>query len=99
MTVADILVTKPGGVTTAEALSKGLPMLIINPLPGQEQNNTDFLIRQGVVHKADDVLDAVGKLNFLLSHKEILEQTREKVLSLSMPDSSIKIAELALGLC
>ncbi len=99
MTLADILVTKPGGVTTAEALSKGLPMLIINPLPGQEQNNTDFLIRQGAVHKADDVEDAVGKLNFLLAHKDILERTREKVLSLSMPDSSIKIAELALGLC
>ena len=44
MTVADILVSKPGGLTVSEALAKNLPMLIINPTPGQEYWNILFLL-------------------------------------------------------
>lgn len=99
MTIANLLVTKPGGVTTAEALAKGLPMLIINPLPGQEQNNTNFLLSQGVVQKANNAKGAVDGLNFLLNNEEVLEEIKEKIKKISMPSSSIKIAELALELC
>lgn len=99
MTISDILVTKPGGVTTAEALAKNLPMLIVNPLPGQEQNNTNFLIRQGVVQKADNVNDAVNKLNSILKNNSTFEDFKKKITKVSMSSSSIKIAELALSLC
>lgn len=99
MTISDILVTKPGGVTTAEALAKNLPMLIVNPLPGQEQNNTNFLLKIGVVEKADSVNDAVDKLNMLLSNNASLEELKKRITTISMPSSSIKIAELVLSLC
>ena len=46
MEIAEIVVTKPGGITTAEALVKQLPMIIINPIPGQEAKNTEFLLSQ-----------------------------------------------------
>ena len=39
MEIASMIITKPGGMTTSEALAKGLPMVIINPIPGQEMNN------------------------------------------------------------
>lgn len=101
MTVADILVTKPGGVTTAEALAVGLPMLIIKSLPGQEQKNTNFLLKRGVVQKADNIKDAADKLNLLLNsnNKEALGTLKERISKISMPSPAIKIAELALGLC
>lgn len=99
MTLADILITKPGGITTAEALAKNLPMLIVKPLPGQEQNNTNFLLKHGVVHKAEDINDTANKLAFLLNDKVELQRIKDNISKLAMPLSSSKIAELALRLC
>lgn len=52
MSASDLIITKPGGLTTAEVLSKALPMVIVNPLPGQEDRNTEFLLNCGVAVKA-----------------------------------------------
>ncbi|CAG7635593.1 Processive diacylglycerol beta-glucosyltransferase [Paenibacillus solanacearum] len=52
MAVADVLVTKPGGLTTAEAVAMGLPMLLYKPIPGQEEDNADVLERAGVAVRA-----------------------------------------------
>ena len=49
MTAADLFVGKPGGLTTSEALAKGLPMVVINPIPGQEERNSDHLLEEGAV--------------------------------------------------
>ena len=99
MTISDILITKPGGVTAAEALAKKLPMLIIKPLPGQEQRNTDFLLKEGVVQKADSIEEAINKLNFLLCNREEMSRIREKASYIAKPFSSLDIAKLALNLC
>ena len=48
MDAADCIVTKPGGLTTSESLAKGLPMIIINPIPGQEERNAEFLLNNGL---------------------------------------------------
>lgn len=47
MDAADVLITKPGGLTTSEALAKGLPCIITNPIPGQEDRNMEFLVNAG----------------------------------------------------
>ena len=47
MDAADCIISKPGGLTTSEALAKRLPMIIINPIPGQEARNTEFLLNNG----------------------------------------------------
>ncbi len=72
MTAADLYVGKPGGLTTSEALAKGLPMVVINPIPGQEERNSDHLLEEGVAlrcnnlpalaFKIDTLLDTPGKL-------------------------------------
>ena len=56
MHIADLVVTKPGGLTTSESLASNLPMVIINPIPGQEEENAAFLEENGtcVWLKKDD---------------------------------------------
>ncbi|GIQ70244.1 UDP-N-acetylglucosamine--LPS N-acetylglucosamine transferase [Xylanibacillus composti] len=53
MDVADLLITKPGGMTCSEAYAKGLPMLFCNPLPGQEEGNCAFFSSLGIAEKLD----------------------------------------------
>lgn len=55
MAVADLIITKPGGLTTSEALGK--PLFILNRIPGQEAANSDFLLEHGAVARANRVED------------------------------------------
>lgn len=48
MSISTLVVTKPGGLTTSESLASGLPLLIINPIPGQEEENAEFLENHNV---------------------------------------------------
>ncbi len=96
MHISTIIVTKPGGITTAEALAKGLPMIIVNPLPGQEAMNTKFLLKEGVAVKAENPADVAILLEELLYSKTKLRQMIDKARSLSKPDSAVSIAKLTL---
>ena len=96
MQASTIIVTKPGGITTAEALAKGLPMLIVNPLPGQEAMNTKVLLEEGVAVKAENPADVLVILEELLYNKAKLRQMSDKAKNLSKPDSAINIARLML---
>jgi processive 1,2-diacylglycerol beta-glucosyltransferase len=98
MGIATVIITKPGGITTAEALSKGLPMLIVHPLPGQEAMNTRFLLKEGVAIKALQPEDAVVILEELLYNKDKLRIMSEKAKALARPNSSMDIAKLVLEL-
>ena len=98
MATAKIIITKPGGVTVAEALSQALPIIIVNPLPGQETQNTRFLTESGVavvVRQLDRLAETLEKL---LSNSKLLEQMRQKALALKQEDSALKIARLLLEL-
>ncbi|MDP8262136.1 MAG: glycosyltransferase [Candidatus Ancaeobacter aquaticus] len=96
MHVSDILVTKPGGLTTSEALAVGLPMIIINPLPGQEMKNTDYLIRQNVALVASGKKHVSTLVNELLQDSEKLTKMKENAFRLSKPESSLDIAKEVL---
>lgn len=98
MEVSTLIVTKPGGVTTAEALAKGLPILIINPLPGQEAMNTRFLLNEGVALKAANEAELAELLDWLLTNPGKLRQISQKASSYARPDAAVKIAELILSL-
>lgn len=98
MQISTVIITKPGGITTAEALSKGIPMVIVNPLPGQEAMNTKFLLKEGVALKALSPEDAVTLLEELLYNKNKLKIMSANAKALSKPDSSINTAKLILEL-
>ncbi len=75
MAASDLFVGKPGGLTTSEALAKGLPMVVINPIPGQEERNSDHLLEEGIAircnnlpalaYKIDRLIDEPGKLHLM----------------------------------
>jgi len=98
MQVSNLIITKPGGITTAEALAKSLPMLIVSPLPGQEAMNTTFLLREGVAVKAENPQDGVVILEELLYNKDKLKLMSMRALALSKPDSALRSAKLILEL-
>ena len=96
MHISTVIVTKPGGITTAEALARGLPMLIVNPLPGQEAMNTRFLLNEGVAVRGQNPTDVVIVLEELLYNKNKLKIMSDKAKSLSKPNSAVAIARLML---
>lgn len=65
MSVADLVVAKPGGLTTSESLAMNLPMIIINPIAGQEEENAEFLEQKGVgvwIRKDDNIEEKISNL-------------------------------------
>ena len=96
MSVSSLIVTKPGGLTISESLSKELPIIILNPIPGQEAKNTEYLISEGVAVKADSAADAALLTEMLLGNRSKLEQMRGNASRIAKPRSSTDIARLIL---
>lgn len=96
MYISSLVVTKPGGLTSTESLASGLPMLIINPIPGQEEENARFLEKSGaaVWIKKDDDIDMI--VDNLLKDTDKLEKMKENCLALSKRDSTKNICNIIL---
>jgi len=76
MAVSDLLITKPGGLTTSEALALGKPLFILNPIPGQEAANSDFLLERGAAAKVTRVEDLPFRVGQLLGSKKLADMAR-----------------------
>ena len=98
MGISDFIVTKPGGLTTAEALAKSLPIVIVNPIPGQEAKNTEFLLSEGVAVKAKSPLDAACLIEKLLSETDRLKQMKAAAKKQAQPQSASNAADLIINL-
>jgi processive 1,2-diacylglycerol beta-glucosyltransferase len=96
MEASDIIITKPGGLTTSEALAKNLPMIIIHPIPGQEAKNTDFLLQQGVALRAEDGDDVAVLVQELFSNSVKLDEMRRRADLIKKPNSAMDTAQLIL---
>ncbi len=73
MAVSDLVLTKPGGLTTSEALALGKPLFILNPIPGQEAANSDFLLERGAGVKANRLEDLPYRLGQLIGSSKLAE--------------------------
>ena len=98
MAVSDILITKPGGLTTAEALAAGLPMILTHPIPGPEERHIRYLEQCGVALHAKTLNDIPRLASRLLSSPDALNEIRRRALERSRPDSAHAIAQVALAL-
>jgi processive 1,2-diacylglycerol beta-glucosyltransferase len=76
MSIADLIITKPGGLTTSEALAMGKPLFILNPIPGQEAANSDFLLERGAAAKANRVEDLPYRIGQLLGSRKLVEMAK-----------------------
>ena len=97
MEAATIIVTKPGGMTTSECLAKGVPMVIINPLPGQEVRNTDFLLEKGIAARVHDIRDLAEEVEILLKSPQRLQSMSRAAYENSRPQAADDIAKLVLS--
>ena len=97
MSMSDLVITKPGGLTTAEALAKRLPIIIVRPIPGQEVNNTAYLTGKNVAVKISKSTDIIPVINDLMENPDKLHAMSESAGRISKPYSSIQIAKFLLA--
>lgn len=93
MSASDILVGKPGGLTTSEALSKGLVMVIVNPIPGQEERNSDHLLEEGVAIRCNNLPALAYKVDRLLDDRARLERMRAEANRLARPEAARAVVD------
>ena len=97
MSISDLVVTKPGGLTTTESLASGLPIIVINPIPGQEEENAEFLEQNGVgiwIKKEDNVKEI---LEDILGNPEKMLEMKVKARLLAKKNSTQDICKIILG--
>lgn len=96
MSASDILVGKPGGLTTSEALAKGLVLVIVSPIPGQEERNSDHLLEEGVAIRCNNLPVLAYKIDRLLDDVDRFEAMKANVRRFARPDAARAIVEKLL---
>jgi processive 1,2-diacylglycerol beta-glucosyltransferase len=98
MDFSDLIITKGGGITISEALAKGLCIIITNPIPGQEEKNVEYLLKNKAVLKIDDLSELKEVMLKLFQDKRTLYLLRERAKEISCIDSSLRIVDLIFEL-
>jgi processive 1,2-diacylglycerol beta-glucosyltransferase len=98
MCVADVVLSKPGGLTTSEVLARGAAMAIVNPIPGQESRNSDFLLEHGAAIKINNVGTLPLKLTELLNDALRLASLKQNARKIAKPRAAFDVASLALDI-
>jgi processive 1,2-diacylglycerol beta-glucosyltransferase len=98
MSAADILLGKPGGLTTSEALAKGLVFVVVNPIPGQEERNSDHLLEHGVAIRCNNLPVLAYKLDRLLDDPARFASMQANARRLARPDAARDIVNKLLEL-
>ncbi|MDT4967553.1 MAG: processive 1,2-diacylglycerol beta-glucosyltransferase [Acidobacteriota bacterium] len=97
MSASDILLGKPGGLTTSEALAKGLIFVIVNPIPGQEERNSDHLLEEGVAIRCNNLPVLADKIDRLLNDPARMQSMRANSARLARPNAALDIARQLLS--
>jgi processive 1,2-diacylglycerol beta-glucosyltransferase len=97
MAAADLVVSKPGGMTTSETLARGAVMVVVNAIPGQEIRNSDYLLENGAAIKVNTPATLAYKVTALLSDAERLERLRANVRRIARPRAAFDVARGALA--
>jgi len=97
MAAADVVLSKPGGLTTSETLARGAVMAIVNPIPGQESRNSDFLLENGAAVKINNLATLSHKLTALLEDPARLARLKHNARQLGKPQAAFDIARAALA--
>jgi processive 1,2-diacylglycerol beta-glucosyltransferase len=96
MEVSELIITKPGGITTAEAIAKGLPMILIDPIPGQERFNADYFSKNGAAVEIKDLSKIHDVIEDICGNKEKFMKMVENVRRIAKPDAAMKAAAITL---
>lgn len=91
MAASDILLGKPGGLTTSEALARGLVFVIVNPIPGQEERNSDHLLEEGVAIRCNNLPTLAYKIDTLLDEPARFAAMKARAKQLGRPNAACDI--------
>jgi len=97
MSASDLVVTKPGGLTTTESLASGLPIIVINPIPGQEEENAEFLEKNKVAIWIKKENNAQKIISDLFNNPEKMQEMKINARLLAKKNSTKDICEVLLG--
>lgn len=97
MGAADLLVSKPGGMTSAEAMASGLPMAIYDPIPGQEERNSDQLLEKGVAIKCNEISILGYKVDRLLAEPQRLKRMQAAARQMGRPNAAETVVQTLLS--
>jgi len=96
MAACDLIVGRPGGLITAEALASGLVFVILNPIPGQEERNADYLLEENAAIRCNDLSVLSYKIERLLGDAKRLETMKKNVSRIARPRAAFDIADTLL---
>jgi processive 1,2-diacylglycerol beta-glucosyltransferase len=96
MAAADVVMSKPGGLTTSEALASGAAMAVVNPIPGQESRNGDYLLENGAAIKINNLATLPFKLTQLLRDPARLATLKGNARRIGKPEAAFVVARAAL---
>lgn len=98
MALSDLIVTKPGGLTTSEALACGVPLVVTCPIPGQETRNATMLYEEGAAISGENPLTVAWRAARLLENPKRLASMRENAKRLGKPNAAFEVADQSLAL-
>jgi processive 1,2-diacylglycerol beta-glucosyltransferase len=93
MTASDLVLGKPGGLTTSEALAKGLVFVIVNPIPGQEERNSDHLLEGAAAIRCNNLPTLSYKLDRLLADPQRFKSMQANARRMGHPNAAREIVE------
>jgi processive 1,2-diacylglycerol beta-glucosyltransferase len=96
MAIADVLISKSGGITVSESLARELPMIVIAPIIGQETRNCDFIVGRGAAIRLSKVSELDETLDDLIAHPEKVASLKEAIGKIRKPMACYDVARLAL---
>ncbi len=97
MAASDLVITKSGGLTISECLAMGLPMIVVFPIPGQEERNADYLLEHGAAMKAYDEAGLEFRVRSLFENPKLLDIMSENAQRLGRPTAATDVLKLVLS--
>lgn len=98
MDAANCIITKPGGLTSSEALAKSLPIIMVNPIPGQEERNVEFMLNNGLAVNVTKTYPIDDALYQLFYYPEKLEYMESNIRLVGKPNATSDLCDFVLGL-
>ncbi|PIQ89865.1 MAG: hypothetical protein COV72_00795 [Candidatus Omnitrophica bacterium CG11_big_fil_rev_8_21_14_0_20_42_13] len=96
MSISSVVISKPGGLTMSEALAKKIIPIIISPIPGQEENNTNFLLMNNAAFKAKGTAHICSIIGDLFANHEKYTQIQHNIELIARPNAALDVARLIL---
>ena len=98
MDAADCIITKPGGLSTSEALAKGLPIIMLDPIPGHEDRNKEFMLNNGVAMSISPTFPVTEAVYQLLNFDFKTQELKDNMKHIAKPNAAATLGQFMLEL-